>query len=265
MRWLSLSCLVATLTLAGTALANVDYYRIYPTNFEVQAETIWHNFFHVVNGDNQSVRLKLVPEQFDVGHRGPYADDRSLIPQKDRHFDLVPYMHFSPKYMALAPFAHKKVSIRVILPKDLKPGTYWGRIKFMMQKPPKNPLQIHRPSKIGLGTEIFPLIDESVPVYIDVKAQHRNLKSIKVTCQKMAANKLEITIVNPTDWAFEPVYHIKVAHENRDEFHQRSYPVMPQSQGTRYLSTFNHTILSNTITYTLPHSDKVYTLVCKPS
>ena len=109
MRWLSISCLIATLTLAGTALANVDYYRIYPTNFEVQADTIWHNFFHVANGDTQSGRLKLASEQFDVGQRAPSVVT-SLIPPKDRHFDLVPFMHFPPKYMALAPLPHKKVA-----------------------------------------------------------------------------------------------------------------------------------------------------------
>lgn len=263
MKTLTLLLLFSSIIFVTTTWANIDYYRVYPTNFEVQADSIWHNSFHVSNGDTQSVRLKLKSEQFDVGQRGPFAGDTSLIEQKDRHFNLMPYMHFSPKYMALAPFAHKKVSVRVTLPKDLKPGTYWGRIKFIMQAPPKNPLLIHRRSKEGLGTEIFPLIDESVPIYIDVKAQHRNLKPIQISCRRTAENKMTLTIINPTNWAFEPVYHIKVEHQSRGEFHQRTYPVMPQSKAIRYLNTFNHRILSDTITYTLPHSDKIYTLQCK--
>ena len=265
MKWLYIGLFIMSSAYIASAWGNVDYYRIYPTNFEVQADSIWHNSFHVANGNTQSIRLRLRTEQFDVGQPGPFGGDTSLIPPKNRHFNLTPYLHFTPKYMALPPFGRKRINIRVILPKDLKPGTYWGRVKFIMQAPPKNPLMIHRTAKTGFGTEIFALINESVPIYIDVKEQYRNLKPVKITCQKMAENKLKLTIKNPTNWAFEPTYHIKVDHEHREAFHQRTYPMMPQSKGTRYLNTFNHTILSDVITYQLPHSDKIYTLTCKPN
>ena len=253
-----------TLTAAAMAGTPEDYYRIYPTRFNATTDTLWHNSFLIINSDtDNSVRLKVDPITFDVGEAGPFNADTSLIPSSQRQYSLIPYLHYSPKYLALGPLAERNVNVRVTIPADLAPGTYWAGLKFIQQTPQKNPLLLKRNPKDELDTEAFALIDETVPVYIDVKPEKRDLSPIQLSCQIKDHRIVTFEITNPTHFAFEPFYKIQVK-ELAYPYRLRPFPVMPESKATRQMITYGYTITSDTFTYNLPDDeDKTYKITCK--
>jgi len=260
-RIIALTSLLVSTSLYATP--RHDYYRIYPTMFDVYAEHIWHNSFVIVNGGMESVRLKVTPVPMDIDHRGPFKGDKSLIPTEARsHFDLRSYLHFSPKYIALRPFEEKRVNVRVLFPKNIKPGTYWAALHFSMLSPGKNPLMVKRRNKDDFGTDVTALLDEIVPIYIDADEQKRDLRKVSMTCTIRHSNQITFHVSNPTNWAFEPVFYANVSGRIKP-YRFRPFPAMPQTKVTRFFAVHGRTITDNTLTYKLPFSEKNYKITCK--
>lgn len=191
-------------------------FSVAPTHVFVDLHKRTIQKFIVSNTGDQRIHIGVRP-LFMAANSRSLTLGNVLQGQRERDYDLSPYVVISPHALSLAPGQQRELRMSITAPPKLADGAYRAHLLFYQIRTPQLD-QAQRKSSAGDSEQMKMQLNMRLELAISVYGtKGRGAAHLAFICKKNAQNNLQLHVINDSPWRFEGTLQVRNLSDNTSQ------------------------------------------------